>query len=368
MSELLSDHQIIERVLGHIERRTTDVGTEVWREPVEHYRSPARLQAEVERVLRRMPTVFCPSSALPERGSFIARDVAGMPILAVRGDDDRVRAFKNVCRHRGMRVAPESGCTRVFMCGYHGWTYSLEGQLRHVPHEHGFPGLDRSQHGLVPLAAQEAHGLIFITQQPGAEPAPIELPECIDVTAPCTVTTTDMDANWKVVLEGFIEGYHIRATHPQTFLPYGFDNLNVVELFGRNSRVTYPFQRIRKLAQLPPEQRRLTGFATFVYHLFPNTVITVLSNHTNVIVLEPASVDRTTMIRYTFANATETASNTDAVKRDTDFVALGAAEDRAMVCGIQRGMASGANDSFIFGHFESAIVHLHKNLDAALHD
>lgn len=74
-----------------------------------------------------------------------------------------------------------------------------------------------------------------------------------------------VEANWKIFLEGFIEGYHIRSTHPETFLPYGFDNLNVIDIFGRNSRVTYPFRRIRKLAELPETERKVTGFLTYVY-------------------------------------------------------------------------------------------------------
>jgi phenylpropionate dioxygenase-like ring-hydroxylating dioxygenase large terminal subunit len=368
MTALLSDHEITERVLGHIAQRTTDVGTEVWREPVENYRSPARLQAELERVLLRIPTAFCPTSALTEPGSFVAREVSGRPIVVVRGDDGVVRAFKNVCRHRGMRVASEAGCTRVFMCGYHGWTYGLDGHLRHVPHAEGFPGLDRTQHGLAPLAAVEKRGMVFVAHESGASLAVLDdLPDCIDVTGlACSVSASETPANWKIVLEGFLEGYHIRATHPQSFLAYGFDNLNVVEQCGRHSRVTFPFQRIQKLARVPPEQRCLTGFVTSVYQIFPNAVITVLSNHTNLIVLEPVDVERTHVVRYTFANATELARTPEAVKRDTDFVAAGAAEDRDVVCAIQRGLASGANDSFVFGHFESAIVHFHRTLEAAL--
>jgi phenylpropionate dioxygenase-like ring-hydroxylating dioxygenase large terminal subunit len=367
MTALLSDHEITERVLAHIERRTTDVGCEVWREPVANYRSPARLQAEIERVLLRIPAVFCPSTALAEPGSFVARDVCGRPVVAVRGEDGVVRAFKNVCRHRGMRVARDSGCTRVFICGYHGWTYGLDGHLRHVPHEHGFPGLDRAQHGLAPLTAIEKQGMVFIAQQPASAALLEDLPDNIDLSgAPCSVSASETEANWKIVLEGFLEGYHIRATHPQSFLPYGFDNLNVVECSGRHSRVTFPFQRIRKLAQVPPEQRCLTGFVTSVYHIFPNALITVLSNHTNLIVLEPVNVERTNVVRYTFENTSAAARTPEAVQRDTDFVATGAAEDREVVCAIQRGLASGANDSFVFGHFESAIVHFHRTLDAEL--
>jgi hypothetical protein len=101
------------------------------------------------------------------------------------------------------------------------------------------------------------------------------------------------DVNWKIFLESFIEGYHIKSTHPESFLPYGFDNLNVIDIFGRHSRVTYPFQRIKKLAKVPPAERRVEGLLTYVYHLFPNVLITVLSRHTNVVILEPLAVDRT---------------------------------------------------------------------------
>ena len=113
MSALLNDHEITERVLSHIANRSTDAGDVLWREPVENYRSKERFEAETRRVLRRSFAAFCPSTALPEAGSFIARDAAGRPIVAVRGKDGVVRAFQNVCRHRGMRqrprIAPDQG-------------------------------------------------------------------------------------------------------------------------------------------------------------------------------------------------------------------------------------------------------------------
>src|SRR5262249_55169538 len=143
MSTLADDQTVIQRILNHIDHETTDVGEANWREPVANYRSPARLEAELERVLRRHPVAFCPSAALPESGSYVARDAAQIPIVAVRGSDGRVRAFRNACRHRGTPVAAGTGCAKAFVCRYHGWTYGLDGALRHVPHEHGFLGLDR---------------------------------------------------------------------------------------------------------------------------------------------------------------------------------------------------------------------------------
>ena len=114
-------------------------------------------------VLRRVPMAFCPSAALPEAGSYIARTTVGTPLLVVRGSDGIVRGFRNACRHRGMKLADGEGCARAFACPYHAWTYGLDGSLRHVPGEAGFPGLDKETHGLVPVTVHEKGGIVFVT-------------------------------------------------------------------------------------------------------------------------------------------------------------------------------------------------------------
>ena len=369
-STLLDDAGISERVFSHIANGTTDMCDEVWREPVSNYRAQERLEREIRHVLRRLPAPFCPSAALPDAGSYVARPAAGTPIVAVRGRDGAVRAFRNVCRHRGMEVVSGSGCAKVFVCGYHGWAYGLEGRLQHVPHEHGFPGLDKEAHGLVPVNAIERNGIVYVSQEAPLDEAALDsLPPLIAEDQKLLwVNERDTEANWKIVLEGFIEGYHIKATHPESFYPYGFDNLNVVETFGRNSRVIYPFRRIEKLKNVPPAERNLTGYVTYVYQLFPNALITQLSNHTNLVVLEPLAIDRTRVFSYTLSHHGVAGDEAlAAAKRDADFVSnTGSAEDRAVVCAIQRGLDSGANECFTFGRFEPAIVHFHRTLDAAL--
>ncbi len=364
----MSDRDVAARVLKHIADGTTDEGQEVWREPVENYRSQSRLDAEIG-VLRRFPTAFCPSAALAEPGAYVAREAAGVPILAVRGQDGKVRAFRNACRHRGMRLADGAGCTNAFMCRYHGWTYNLDGGLRHVPHEQGFPGLDKATHGLVPVKAEERAGLVFVTQD-GDQNGLEDLPSLIaDDQKLYETNERETNANWKIFLEGFLEGYHIRATHPETFLPYGFDNLTLLETFGRNSRITFPFKRIQKLVDVPDERRNVMGLVTYVYHLFPNALVTILSSHTNLVILEPVSLERTRFVSYSLTNAGH-GDGEEALakaKRDAEFVGnTGAAEDRAVVAAIQKGIASGANDAFTFGRYESLIVHFHKTLRAAL--
>jgi len=359
------DLSVIQRILDHVEHKTTDTGAEVWREPVDNYRSDKRL-AEERSLLRRMPVPFCPSAALREKGSYVAREAAGVPLLVVRGADGKVRAFRNACRHRGTQVASGSGCAKVFVCPYHAWTYTLEGKLRHVPHEEGFPGLDKSTHGLVPVDVEEKLGLIFVSQEKTKLKVDA-LPIIIRPDQPMyAVAERELEVNWKVFLEGFIEGYHIRFTHPESFYPYGYDNLNVIDFYGRSSRITYPFKRIQKLASVPPAKRKVDGLLTYVYHVFPNVIITILSRHTNVVILEPLAAGRTRQITYTLANDPGEAALAEA-KRDQDFVGnTGALEDLAVVSSIQKSIGSGANDVFTFGKYESCIVHFHRALDAAL--
>jgi phenylpropionate dioxygenase-like ring-hydroxylating dioxygenase large terminal subunit len=374
MTGLMSDQEVAARVLAHVRDGTTDRSDEVWREPVANYLSAERLQREIG-VLRQTPIAFCPSAALPEKGSFVARDAGGTPLLVVRGDDGRVRAFRNACRHRGTPVAEGSGCASVFVCPYHGWAYRLDGALKSVTHAEGFPGFDLGANGLVAVRADEVLGLVFITQDQRASSngdaaftAPWDgLPELVAPTQELLHSNSgEVAVNWKVYLEGFIEGYHIRPAHPKTFFPYGYDNLNIIERCGRNARITFPFRRIEKLASVPPAERRVDGLLTYVYHLFPNVLVTVLSHHTNIVVLEPLALDRTRVVLYTLANRGD-ASTTEAAKRDAEFVnQTGGAEDLALVLAIQRSIGSGANDVFTFGEYEGLIAHFHRNLTAAL--
>ncbi len=369
MAALLNDHELTERIFAHAANRSTDVGAEIWREPVANYRDPARLEAELA-LMRRTPTPFCPSASLPEPGSYIAREAAGVPIVVARGEDGAVRAFQNVCRHRGMRLADGAGCAKALVCAYHGWTYGLDGALRFVPHgEAGFPDLDKSKHGLKQVHAFEHGGLVFVTQE-GAAPGNYfaDIPAIIGADQRVYSSgVRETPANWKIALEGFLEGYHIRTTHPESFLPYGFDNLNVVETFGRHARVVFPFKRIEKLRDVAPAQREVSGYVTLVYHIFPNVQVIRLSSHTVMLVLEPTGVGTNNQVAYLLTNRGCGDDALAAAKKDMAFVSqTGAEEDRAMVTAIQRGLSADANDAFTFGRFESAIVHLHKNLAAAL--
>ncbi len=363
-----ADADVVARVLHHIDHRTTDTAPAGWREPVASYRSPERLQAELA-LLRRMPTPFCPSAALPEPGSYVARTAAGTPLLAVRGEDGVVRVFRNACRHRGAQVAEGEGCAKAFTCPYHAWAYGLDGRLRAIPHEYGFPDVEKATHGLAPVQAAERAGCVFVTQEPeGAEPLPDPLPELLPPEFRLLDSgAQEVRANWKIFAEGFLEGYHIRATHAETFYPVQFDNLNVVEYCGRYSRVTFPYRAVQKLRDVPPAGRRTDGTLTYVYHIFPNVVVATFPGRRLLVVLEPIDLERTLQFGYTLTDREpDDQSSGPSVREGLDFVTAGAREDRAVVTSIQQGLASGANDYFEFGLFEGAISHFHRNLHELL--
>ncbi|EHQ58223.1 ring-hydroxylating dioxygenase, large terminal subunit [gamma proteobacterium HIMB55] len=367
---LLEVPEIIDRIFEHIDNGTTDLGTVQWHEPVEHYTSQSRYEQEIA-LLRKRPVVFCPSAAIPDAGSYISRTAAGTPLLVVRDNDLQVRAFINACRHRGMKVASGEGCTRTFSCPYHGWTYNLDGSLRGVPGEAAFPDLDKETSGLKEVFAVEKGGLVYVQQE--GEPRLETLKTALDFFEPSQSffykNDTVDEANWKLLTETLLEGYHIKSLHRESFYPFGLDNINIVESYGQNSRVIYPFKRIEKLRSVAREERNIEGSATLVYHLFPNVSVSVLSKHTSVTVIEPLSPTRTQMFSYAIKHAEQNGveiSDEDAM-RDVDFVnKSGQEEDRAAARDIQETVTTSANSHLTFGYYEKAIVSFHQQLQNEL--
>ena len=200
---------------------------------------------------------------IPNAGDHVERDVFGVPLFAVRDHDGRARVFRNACRHRGLALVEGPGSARALVCRYHGWTYRLDGSLAHVPHADGFPDLDIPLAGWSRWPATRSTGLIVIgpLRSPGStrryrrwRPSPTAARGATSWCPPTQLLTSSplcAPMNWKVLVEQFLEGYHIRSTHRETFFPVQYDNLNVVETFGPNSRITYPYRNIESLRDRP---------------------------------------------------------------------------------------------------------------------
>ncbi|MCV7199145.1 aromatic ring-hydroxylating oxygenase subunit alpha [Mycobacterium angelicum] len=375
------DVEIARRVLAHIDAGTTDEGA-AWREPVENYLNPERFAAEL-RLLQAMPSVFVPAAAVPNPGDHVERSVFGVPLFAVRGRDQRVRVFRNACRHRGFALVESAGCTHALVCRYHGWTYRLDGSLAHVPHADAFPDLDMSTRGLVEVASREVDGLIVIgaLSTPSGESGPAWEEWLSDGTPwrdkllPARrlvyVDSTARAMNWKVLVEQFLEGYHIRSTHKDTFYPVQYDDLNVVEMFGPNCRITFPYRNIERLRDRPEDTWTIDARVTFLYQLFPNVMLATFPDLMLMIVIDPVDVGHSTvtiysMVRPEVADRTSRDPGPNNPAGAASFIARGAVEDNEMSEGVQRGLASGANEFVEFGRHESAIGHFHATLEERL--
>ncbi|MCV7117986.1 ring-hydroxylating oxygenase subunit alpha [Mycobacterium nebraskense] len=384
-SVLADDVEIVRRVLAHIDAGTTDEG-DPWREPVENYLDPSRF-AEERRLLRAMPSVFVPSATIPNPGDHVERIVFGVPLFAVRGRDRRARVFRNACRHRGFALVEEAGCSHALVCRYHGWTYRLDGSLSHVPNAEAFPGLDASTRGLVEVPSREVDGLIVIGALDFHAGAQVLVDEALAALADGTawrdklvparrlvyVESTAKAMNWKVLVEQFLEGYHIRSTHRDTFFPVQYDDLNVVETFGPNSRITFPYRNIERLRERQESSWTTDARVTYVYQLFPNVMVATFPDLVLVIVVDPVDIDHSTLVVYSMVRP-EFADGTDRSSADPpsnpagagSFIARGGVEDNEMSEGVQRGLHSGANEFVEFGRHESAIGHFHAALDERL--
>jgi choline monooxygenase len=381
------DVQIARRVLAHIDAGTTDEG-EAWREPVENYLDPGRFADEL-RLLRSLPSVLIPSAAIPNPGDHVERDCFGTPLCAVRGNDGRARVFRNACRHRGMALVEGTGCSHALVCRYHGWTYRLDGTLAHVPHANAFPDLNMSTRGLVEVSSSEADGLIVIraldpdATQPSlrrcAEDAMAALTDgspwrdkLLPAQRLVAEQSTVLNINWKVLIEQFLEGYHIRSTHRETFYPLQYDDLNVVETFGPNSRITFPYRNIERIRHRPESMWATQQRMTFVYQLFPNVMLATFPDQLIVIVIDPIDVDHSMITTYTLATpeiadaVLLAATQQDGAETVPTLLDRGALEDNEMSTGVQRGLRSGANAFVEFGQHESAVGHFHATLDQRL--
>jgi glycine betaine monooxygenase A len=193
--------------------------------PREYYLSPATFESEVERVLFRQWTFVAHESQLPGPGDFVVDEIAGESIIVVRDGAGEVHAFFNVCRHRGYRFCeqPEGHTTR-FTCPYHRWSYGPDGRLRNVPGSPDGELFDYSEWGLVPAHLERWHGFLFVAL---GEAAPAPLSPALDLLGADMLPARperlalafregyEVRANWKILLENYLECYHCPGQHPE---------------------------------------------------------------------------------------------------------------------------------------------------------
>ena len=277
-----------------------------------------------------------------EPGGSIAAEVAGNPVLVVRGDDGELRAFYNVCRHRGGPLGVKAGTKLMLQCRYHGWTYEPDGMLRGVPHFNRTELFDKRDYGLVPVRLAVWEGHVFVSLAPTPQP----LEECLegirerlapqrlgDLTFARQVEY-DVRCNWKVYVDNYLEGYHVPYVHPELFEMYDF------EAYRTEVRDRYTVQ-VGPLAAGKTVYSEGGGEALY-YHVFPNFMLNVLPGRLQTNVVVPLAPDRCRVVFRYYYDDVSSAAARERIDADLAFSDHVQQEDMEICARVQLGISSRA--------------------------
>ncbi len=271
------------RAIAHLKNKTSDLAPAPMANPARVYLDPERHALERRRLFRETPVLVCLSSDLAEPGAFKLFDETGVPLIVTRTKDGRVRAFLNVCKHRGAALTHErEGKANKFTCWFHGWTYSNEGVLIGAPEKDRFEGCLDGREALTEYPCDERHGLVFAIATPGAR---IDLDAHLgafgDVLAAMNLSTCvkvksgelPVASNWKYALDTYGEGYHFATLHPQTISPNTRSDITIYDHFDPHHRVGFVDRSLEKLVDTPESDWPLQEEPSGIHYLFPNTIL-----------------------------------------------------------------------------------------------
>lgn len=331
--------------------------------PARWYVDPAFLQAERDRVFARTWQPVGRTADVAAPGSFVAGEIVGEPIVVVRGADNTLRAFSNVCRHRGSTLVEGSGSANVLKCPYHGWTYSLDGRLFGQPEFDGVENWDRSKICLPEFRVEEWGAFLFVNQDRHA-PSLQQVMETIPQDAARIGCHLDklqfayrrdyvINCNWKVYIDNYLEGYHLPTAHPGLFRELDYSQYRV-EPHRYYSAQIAPIRASGK----DPEARRYAlsddSQRALYYWIFPNFMLNIYPDNLSSNIILPLGHDKTLTIFEWFAYEKEVGQEA------IDFSDEIQQEDIRICENVQRGLNSRYYDKGRFSvRRENGVHHFH---------
>ncbi len=369
---------IVKRVLAHLEAGTTECTDDVMRVPTSIYTDPALFEHEKQTIFKQSPQWVCFSSDLPGPGSYYTFDDLGVPVLLTRDQGGQVNAFLNACTHRSSRLKEGQGKAASLSCPYHAWSFDLKGKLRAVFEEKTFGTIDKSFYDLVKLPVEEKYGMVFVGLSPDVR---VSIDEVLGEMAPLfaawdlgsakVVDTHEwaLQANWKLALDTYCEGYHFMSLHSATLGDVSIGNLGLVDFFGpnqRNHRVAFPNQTIHRLKQIPEAQWGMDVFNDFqlVHFIYPNISVLVSPTAIEFFQLYPGKTVGEHLTRYRCywrANEGGAGWGVTDPQAHFDFVRdIVTKEDYWVCANVMKSLNGGLRSFNTFGRNEPALHNMHK--------
>ncbi|NDZ95825.1 Rieske 2Fe-2S domain-containing protein [Streptomyces sp. SID6673] len=304
MTTSLPRQDRIRRALELLRNETTDKFDEIIPFEPGEFTDPVLAQDERDHIFGRVPSIVAHSSELAKAHDFMTAQMPRNNIIVVRQKDGSVKAFVNLCRHRGALLEDrEKGRCRIFSCPYHRWSYDPDGSLRTITRDSTFGEIDRSEHGLIEIPCEERHGFIWVVDNAKAE---IDVaawlgPEMDSILSEYDLADSvcfkaggfDEPTNWKIMQDAFLDGYHIQYAHPNTAGKIIHTNVMAFEDFGRHCRFIAPRKSIDRFLEEDPGDQELDKYVIETHFLLPNSTLLRQPDHFQLLTFRPHPTDPT---------------------------------------------------------------------------
>ena len=344
--------------------------------PAAVYLNEARYAHEQERLFGRLPLLLGPSALLPEPNSAVTHDDYGTPLIVSRDSEGEIHVLANVCRHRGTRILETRDVVigKWLVCPYHAWTYRTDGRLAAVPRVDCFPGLEKSGYSLIQYPCVESGGLIWFGRSPDTDFAPVQaLSDDMDAFGLSGLHlykrhTHDVAANWKLIIDAFLESYHVQRLHAETIAPFFADGITAADRIGPHQRAVVG--RSDYLARMDRNDwSQLRKALTYTYHFFPNSVIVVSPDYINLLICMPQGAGRTLVEDIMLIPEQPTTPEAEAHwQKSWDLLDGGTfgSEDFRAAALCHQGLSSGLLKEISLGTLEHGIADFHRMVEEAL--
>lgn len=368
--------RMMRRLAEHVRNRTTDQMDAPFEEPIDNYLDEDLFRAEVDLIFKRIPLPLALSCELPGPNTYKAVEVVGVPVILTRDAQGLVHAMLNVCRHRGALLCePGHGRARALTCPYHAWSFGMDGTLKGLYGESTFGDFDKSKRNLFDLPVVERAGIVFVCLTRGLE---IDIDSWLGDFAPlleslkldeCELFSSRMmpGPNWKVVIEGYLEGYHFAATHPQTVFKVNHGNTAIFDGYGPHERIGFALRSIDAAMQEPEDEWDPASHVGSIFWLFPGFSIAGgwRDRMTIGFPLPTTSVgasvtEQRILIRKPIQDSK--VQHDLEVMRDW-FYDVVYNEDYLMGYGVQKGVSVTGGETQIFGRNEAGVQYVHRTIN-----